>query len=267
MKDMSNVYKDSRWQKLRLKKLEEVGWKCECCGKGQNDGVTFNVRHKKFIQGREFWEYSEDELIVLCNECNDAVQECREFLYKLNAKDACIFSRILNAVRGSLVRLPVSERAAFVRYLNSEGGDVELLHVLSSVIGLYSRGIGEVMDYSWFIDDEGCVRDSYDEKGDQDFSDEQKERIEFSDSFIIDDDTRKIIFQFLTSFLFDIKKYKFGINLRKKYTKLEEQQMEEFIHEFWNRLLNVPCDQLLHFVGLDKNVDIVKNNENNCTEK
>ena len=123
------------------------------------------------------------------------------------------------------------------------------------------------MDYSWFIDDEGYVRDSYNEKEYKTFSDEEKERIEFSSFFITDDDTRKMVLQFLTYFLLDIKKYKFGPGLRRKYTKLEKQQMEEFIHEFWTRLLNIPCDQLLHFVGLDKNVGIAKNNENNCTEK
>lgn len=266
MKDINDVYKDSRWQKLRLKKLEQAGWKCECCGKEQGDGIYFSVRHKKFIQGRQVWEYSEDELIVLCNECNSAVQECREFLYNLNAKDACIFSKILKSVRGALVRLPVSERAAFVRYLNSEGGEVELLHMFSSMIGLYSRETGEIIDYSWFCDEEGCVRTAYDEKEYKAFADEEKERIEFANSFITDDDTRKIVFQFLISFLFDIKRYKFGIDLRKeKYTKLEEQQMNEFIHVFWDRLLNVPCDQLLSFLGLDKNINIDKVNKNICS--
>lgn len=60
--------KNPKWQKKRLEMLEAANWECTECG--SKDG-TLHVHHKQYIKGRMAWEYSNDELMVVCEDCHD----------------------------------------------------------------------------------------------------------------------------------------------------------------------------------------------------
>ncbi len=61
--------KDPRWQKKRLGILERADWKCEECARADQ---TLHVHHTLYIYGKEPWEYRDEELKCLCEECHEA---------------------------------------------------------------------------------------------------------------------------------------------------------------------------------------------------
>ena len=65
-------YRDPRWQRLRLKVMEEAGFQCqECCDKTE----TLNVHHKLYRKDANPWDYELEELICLCNSCHEYIHE------------------------------------------------------------------------------------------------------------------------------------------------------------------------------------------------
>ena len=75
MTTYSQLLKDPRWQKVRLKKLDAVGWHCERC---YDDETMLSVHHKHYVKGRMPWEYPEHELAVLCQPCHEIEHEEKE---------------------------------------------------------------------------------------------------------------------------------------------------------------------------------------------
>lgn len=71
-KTYSELLQDPRWQKKRLEGLEEAGWRCENCGASD---ITLHVHHIRYIKGRQPWEYSSEELQVLCKHCHQEHHE------------------------------------------------------------------------------------------------------------------------------------------------------------------------------------------------
>lgn len=69
---MSNEYlsllKRPEWQKKRLEKLELAGWECENCGCKDNQ---LHVHHRQYFKNRMPWQYNNEQLEVLCNECHE----------------------------------------------------------------------------------------------------------------------------------------------------------------------------------------------------
>lgn len=63
-------YKDPRWQKRRLQIMERDKFGCQSCGL---TGRTLNVHHFVYKRGKDIWDYKDDELITLCNECHEAL--------------------------------------------------------------------------------------------------------------------------------------------------------------------------------------------------
>lgn len=56
-----------KWQKRRLQIMERDGWKCSSCGV---DDQPLNVHHRRYIRGREPWEYCDLDLMTLCDKCH-----------------------------------------------------------------------------------------------------------------------------------------------------------------------------------------------------
>jgi hypothetical protein len=77
------------WQKRRLERLEAAMWGCENCGE---DKVTLHVHHKHYVKGRMAWEYTDEELSVLCEVCHEQhhINEkiLREILLHIPIEDA-----------------------------------------------------------------------------------------------------------------------------------------------------------------------------------
>jgi hypothetical protein len=64
----SELLKDPRWQKKRLEIFERDNWQCRECGSKQR---TLHVHHKIYKYGRSPWEYDNDCLLTLCEQCHE----------------------------------------------------------------------------------------------------------------------------------------------------------------------------------------------------
>lgn len=64
--------KDPRWQKLRLKAMEEADFCCQMCFDSE---TPLNVHHKEYFKGHEPWEYNIKQLAVLCENCHEATHD------------------------------------------------------------------------------------------------------------------------------------------------------------------------------------------------
>jgi 5-methylcytosine-specific restriction endonuclease McrA len=64
----AELFKDPRWQKMRLKVLERDNYACVECGDTKN---TLHVHHWYYKKGKKPWEYPEHSLSTLCGMCHD----------------------------------------------------------------------------------------------------------------------------------------------------------------------------------------------------
>ena len=67
-------YKHPKWQKKRLEKINSVmkyqgeeALFCEWCGASEDQ---LQVHHIRYYKDRKVWEYSNDELLLLCGDCH-----------------------------------------------------------------------------------------------------------------------------------------------------------------------------------------------------
>lgn len=58
---------DPRWQKKRLEIFNRDSWECQVCTEA---GKTLAVHHKKYVPGRNPWDYDDNLLTTLCEPCH-----------------------------------------------------------------------------------------------------------------------------------------------------------------------------------------------------
>lgn len=68
----ADQYKHPLWQKKRLEALDKAGYSCVRCGCADS---TLHVHHNQYFKGRMIWEYSLDELSVLCEACHSETHQ------------------------------------------------------------------------------------------------------------------------------------------------------------------------------------------------
>jgi hypothetical protein len=64
----SDKLKDPRWQKKRLEILQRDNWECQRC---EDKKSTLHVHHRRYIPGRDPWDYPEETLVTLCEDCHE----------------------------------------------------------------------------------------------------------------------------------------------------------------------------------------------------
>jgi len=57
---------DERWYRRRREVVERGGNRCANCGRTDH----LEVHHEAYIPGRRAWEYGDDLLVCLCDECH-----------------------------------------------------------------------------------------------------------------------------------------------------------------------------------------------------
>jgi hypothetical protein len=76
--------KHPKWQRKRLEMLSAADFTCKACGTTEK---TLHVHHKQYVKGRMAWEYSAEELAVLCEDCHEDQHKVQEDLdYLLNTE-------------------------------------------------------------------------------------------------------------------------------------------------------------------------------------
>ncbi len=71
MSKWSSAYRDSRWQKKRLRIMERDKFSCRSCGT-EEEGITLNVHHIYYEKGKAPWEYDDELLVTWCDDCHKA---------------------------------------------------------------------------------------------------------------------------------------------------------------------------------------------------
>jgi hypothetical protein len=64
--------KSPQWQRRRLEIMSRDEFECQYCGDSES---TLNVHHKHYFKGRMVWDYSDDELVTLCESCHELTHE------------------------------------------------------------------------------------------------------------------------------------------------------------------------------------------------
>jgi hypothetical protein len=67
----SELLKDPRWQRKRLEIMQRDGYTCKRCGDSKN---TLHVHHLIYRRGLKPWEHSGDELVTLCIDCHEDIE-------------------------------------------------------------------------------------------------------------------------------------------------------------------------------------------------
>jgi 5-methylcytosine-specific restriction endonuclease McrA len=75
MMSRKEQYKHPLWQRKRLIIFERDGWCCLACGLGGDDlnPVQLNAHHLYYIKGMHIWEYDDEAIVTLCNDCHGAL--------------------------------------------------------------------------------------------------------------------------------------------------------------------------------------------------
>jgi len=71
--------KHPRWQKKRLQILERAGFKCEDCGSGER---MLHVHHSYYEKGLPPWDYPDESLHCLCENCHKKAQDLQALLQR-----------------------------------------------------------------------------------------------------------------------------------------------------------------------------------------
>ena len=71
----SELLRDPRWQKMRLKIMERDRFKCRTCG---NEKGTLNVHHKVYKSGKNPWEYEAHKLVTVCETCHAHIEGMKD---------------------------------------------------------------------------------------------------------------------------------------------------------------------------------------------
>lgn len=64
--------KHPRWQKCRLQILERDHWACVYC---LDKETNLQVHHKRYIKGKEPWDYEHYDLEAICEDCHKYLTE------------------------------------------------------------------------------------------------------------------------------------------------------------------------------------------------
>lgn len=95
--------KDPRWQKKRLEVLERFGFTCFDC---KDQSTTLHVHHGYYERGLDPWEYPDDTLFCLCENCHGKLQEllteCHRSLGKLWPEEVKLLSNFLSELAGNI---------------------------------------------------------------------------------------------------------------------------------------------------------------------
>src|SRR5213594_693703 len=78
----SELLKDPRWQRRRLEILNRANFQCERC---DADNRTLHVHHLLYHKGAKPWEYADDDLMALCEQCHALDHERRSLLAEVTA--------------------------------------------------------------------------------------------------------------------------------------------------------------------------------------
>ena len=82
MKDYKELLKDGRWQIRKTEIMRRDNFTCQKCGARAIDGAFLNVHHVKYRKSAKPWEYEDNELVTLCEDCHKAIHDKKDHYIK-----------------------------------------------------------------------------------------------------------------------------------------------------------------------------------------
>lgn len=71
----SEVLKSPYWQRKRLEIMKRDNFTCQFCS---DHTSTLNVHHTIYLPGKMPWEYTDDQLITLCEKCHADEEQLKD---------------------------------------------------------------------------------------------------------------------------------------------------------------------------------------------
>lgn len=78
-KSYYELLKHPNWQRKRLEVLQRANFECENCGSKE---ATLNVHHSYYEKGFAPWEYPDESLHCLCEDCHKQTQDIQTLLQR-----------------------------------------------------------------------------------------------------------------------------------------------------------------------------------------
>lgn len=69
--------RDPRWQKRRLEIFATAGFRCRSC---DADKKTLHAHHNAYLRGRDPWDYPDEYLECLCEDCHEKATRVQDHL-------------------------------------------------------------------------------------------------------------------------------------------------------------------------------------------
>jgi cytochrome c553 len=98
MSAYSDKLKDPRWQKKRLEILKRDEFTCQLCFDNES---PLNIHHRIYIKGKEVWNYPDNLLVTLCEDCHKAEMANQPNIDKLLLE--ALHSKFLNEDLQSII--------------------------------------------------------------------------------------------------------------------------------------------------------------------
>jgi hypothetical protein len=82
------LYRHPKWQEKRLEIMNDANFTCERCGSKEK---TLNVHHRYYEKGKKPWQYPNESLDCLCEDCHKDTQnelnDIKALLHKIPPRE------------------------------------------------------------------------------------------------------------------------------------------------------------------------------------
>jgi len=99
VKTYAEKLRDPRWQKKRLEIMQIARFECQSCG---DETKTLNVHHKFYKKGAQPWDYNDEDLACLCEDCHKHEHDLKALLDKLIAHETVCHETLIGFICGHL---------------------------------------------------------------------------------------------------------------------------------------------------------------------
>lgn len=150
MSDFWRKYKDPRWQKLRLEKMQQANFACEHC---EATDSTLNVHHKIYRRGKEPWEYELVDLECLCEQCHEDHHELNNALKEAIAGlDRYAFHELLGYAQALALKCECEGRITTISPMHADGVSAAFAyHDYDEVLFLPRNEQGVELEELWLL--------------------------------------------------------------------------------------------------------------------
>ena len=145
MSSYSSMLRDRRWQKRRLEILQRDEFTCQNCA-SENDAVQLHVHHKAYLPQTPPWQYPDELLVTLCEECHraeTATKQQNEILWAA-ISGSMANARSVNGLLALLVELRDKRTDMDEDYCKSRLGEADIyqgtldaMHIQGFLRGTY----------------------------------------------------------------------------------------------------------------------------------